>query len=339
MLSHTRALTLRLAFATMLAAISLNSYAQILSPQGRLTLTSNTSVMTTDVTAATVVYYTPYDGNSIPIYGGSSFANTAFSQLTMTLNSSNQASGDIYDLFVFLNSGTVTIGAGPAWSSSTSRGTGSGTTQLTQLNGVWVNANTITLTNGSTSYSSIPANEATYVGSVYMTAAGETAMQFNPSPAGGGTANVLGVYNAYNQVKVVSNETDDTGSWTYTSSTVHPADSSTSNRITWLDGLGQSSASASYQIVAEISNAQNIAIGIGVDSTTTYTGAISDTFGYSSTMGNQGGLHAAVTKSPLLGLHYVQALENAPNGIAGTGTYFTLIGSWQSYNLSLAINM
>ena len=83
------------------------------APQGRLTLTSGTPVMTADATAQTSVYYTPYQGNIVPIYDGTNMDSYTFAQLTMTLNTTNQTSGNIYDLFVFLNSSVVTIGAGP----------------------------------------------------------------------------------------------------------------------------------------------------------------------------------------------------------------------------------
>ena len=72
-------------------------------PQGRLTLTSNTPVMTADATAQTSVYYTPFQGNILPIYDGANMDSYTFGQLTMSLNTSNQTSGNLYDLFAFLN--------------------------------------------------------------------------------------------------------------------------------------------------------------------------------------------------------------------------------------------
>src|SRR5689334_1222868 len=38
-------------------------------PQGRLTLTSNTPVMTADATGQGTIYYTPYQGNQLPVAG------------------------------------------------------------------------------------------------------------------------------------------------------------------------------------------------------------------------------------------------------------------------------
>ena len=301
------------------------------APQGRLTLTSNTPVMTADSTAQTSVYYSPYQGNIVPIYDGANMQSYTFGQLTMTLNTSNQLSGKIYDLFIFLNSSVVTIGAGPAWSSTTSRGTGAGTTQLQQIDGLWVNTNTITLKNGSTSYSSIPVGEATYVGSIYMTANGQTGMAFKPAAASGGTNNVLGVYNAYNRVTTISKSSDSTASWTYSTSTWRSANNSASNRVSFIDGLQQSSIRANYVIETNTSvNGIEGATGVNLDST---SASPVDPLGFTSSANLQM-LSAYGRFLPQLGLHYVQAVEWAS---AATVTY---TGNGVAFNgLMLEIEM
>jgi hypothetical protein len=67
-------------------AVSQNT--PVASPGGRLTLTSGVPVMTADVAAATTIYYTPYAGNSIPIYNGTVFVPYAFAELSLALNDS-----------------------------------------------------------------------------------------------------------------------------------------------------------------------------------------------------------------------------------------------------------
>ncbi len=287
------------------------------APQGRLTLTSNTPVMTSDATAQTSIYYAPYQGNIVPIYDGANIQSYTFGQLTMALNTSNQTSGNIYDLFVFLNSGVVNIGAGPAWSSTTARGTGAGTTQLQQTDGLWVNANSITLKNGSTSYSSIGVGQATYVGSAYMTANGQTGMQFKPAAASGGSNNILGLYNAYNRVVVSSLERDSAASWTYATTTWQPlngASSNVNNRISWLDGLQQSPVTA--MIFTYLNAAGAAQLGINLD-TTTGTPVLTPSLGASS-----GPLGTTISGTeifpPQLGFHYLQAMQWS----SGTTTYY-----------------
>jgi hypothetical protein len=310
--------------------------AQTIPPQGRLTLQSNTPVMTSDTTGATSVYYTPYVGNQIPIYSGSAFANNTLSQLTMTLNTSNQVSGDIYDLFVFLNSSVVTIGAGPAWSSGTARGSGAGTTLLTQLDGLWVNAYSITLTNGSTSYSSIPVDEATYVGSIYMTANGQTSMQLTLTPASGGTASVVGVYNAYNRIRTTAYCRDKTSNWTYGTTSWRAADNSTSNKITFLDGLQQSPVTGDYSVLALTTvNTVGAFIGLNIDSSTTTPDIASET---ASAASESSASQSNVTETfyPVLGLHYIQAVEYASGSSA---QFFGLNSSQQLMALTVTLDM
>ena len=285
------------------------------APQGRLTLTSNTPVMTADALAATSVYYTPYQGNIVPIYDGANMQSYTFGQLTMALNSSNQTSGHIYDLFVFLNSSVVTIAAGPAWSSSTARGTGAGTTELQQIDGLWVNANTITLKNGSTTYSSIPVGEATYVGSVYMTANGQTAMQFKPTSAAGGTNNIAGLWNAYNRVSMCSMERDSTGSYTYSSATWRAANGSNSNRVTWLDGLQQTPVTVRLKVVGATATAgAQIQFGVHLNSVAgpDHVSAIGSPT--SNVTDNIESVYSEESFTPQLGLNFVQAMEASING-------------------------
>jgi hypothetical protein len=86
-------------------------------PQGRLTLTSATPVLAADVSAATAVYYTPYVGELVPLYNGTSTVPTEFAELTLTL-AAQHAVSTIYDVFVFSNSSVLTLATGPAWSNS-----------------------------------------------------------------------------------------------------------------------------------------------------------------------------------------------------------------------------
>ena len=289
------------------------------APQGRLTLTSNTPVMTADALAATSVYYTPYQGNIVPVYDGANMQSYTFGQLTMALNSSNQTSGHIYDLFAFLNSSVVTIGAGPAWSSSTSRGTGAGTTELQQIDGLWVNANTITLKNGSTTYSNIPVGQATYLGSVYMTANGQTQFNIKPAAASGGTNNIVGTWNAYNRVSLKTLCRDSSG-YTYATNTWRKADNNANNRISFLDGLGQSSVAATFiNSVGTATASAQVYIGINLNSTSATPNLISFAASPTSTLAdNYTMLVCEEAFPPALGFNYYQAMENSVSSVTAT---------------------
>lgn len=93
------------------------------APQGRITLTSGVPVISGAVAASGVIYYTPYLGNIIPLWNGTYFVPTVFSELTNTL--ANTSSGNagpnpainnsVYDLYVWSNSGTPTLTRSDYW--------------------------------------------------------------------------------------------------------------------------------------------------------------------------------------------------------------------------------
>jgi hypothetical protein len=254
-----------------------------LPPMGRLTLASNTPVENADVTGATTVYYTDFNGDFVPVYNGSSWTENALSgQISLTLDSNSghtgyQASGNNYDLFVGLNSGTLELCTGPAWSSSSSRGTGAGTTQLQMVNGIWTNENSMTCRYGNVSGNTLTcaANQCTFVGTMRATANGQTEHRCQSySTAGGGPA-VIGVSNAYNMVPVMCSEADTNSSWTYTGSSWRAADNSTSNSVSFISPLAQNPFDERY-----INNASNSTAGdqtyIGVSQIDSSTGVYRD---------------------------------------------------------------
>jgi hypothetical protein len=293
-----------------------SSFTQTLTPQGRLTLVSNTPVMTSDVVNATTVYYTPYVGSYLPACTSVCAGSWAqFNELTLTLNASHQLAGNIYDLFVFQSGASLVLGANSVpWPSINSRG--SGFAQLHLVSGIWTSATgtgSSLYYNGTTGYSDIL--NPVYVGSIYMTGDGETSMQFKPAAAAGGSNPILGLYNAYNRVRVTSEESDSNSSWTYNSPSVQPADNNSNNSIRLIDGLAQSRVEGEYCVNAEVVPAPAAAavarIGFnGLGS----TGLISYT---TSTI--EVPLCAKGTFQTL-GLIAVQALENAGSG-GSTATY------------------
>lgn len=319
----------RIFLAALLAlAAALPVTAQTITPQGRLTLTSGTPVMTTGLSAATTIYYACYTGNIVPV--GSSPTNLTIGScnISMGLAAANHLSGSVYDIFGVNNAGTLTLCTGPAWTSTTGRGTGAGTTELTQTNGgLWTNANSMTNcyggAAGTTNYGAVSANAGTYLGSFYATANGQTEMQFAPTPAAGGTNNFLALYNAYNRVLTRSMSRDSTASWTYNSATWRSANNSASNRITWLDGLQQSSVVASYNVGCQPPVNNACAASVDFDSTSaTPAGVVG--FGFNANLANNiDDFNFAGGDTTIgLGLHYAQAMEARLVG-AGTITYWS----------------
>jgi hypothetical protein len=86
---------------------------------GRLTLESGVAISTTDQTAKTSIYFTPYQGNRIGLYDGSMWQAYSFSELTLALGT--LTAGKNYDVFLYSNAGTLTLELGAAWTSDTAR--------------------------------------------------------------------------------------------------------------------------------------------------------------------------------------------------------------------------
>jgi hypothetical protein len=147
-----------------------------LVPGGRLSLSSLAAVTTADVTAATTIYYLPYQGELVPIYNGSAWQelDVGGSGKSLSLDPTKEVSNSVYDVYVLNNSGAPVLCAmnwgGTSLRSTTSGGTGGAAdASVTQLNGIWVNNAAIAsgnCYNGTTSYS-VSQNQGTLLGSFY----------------------------------------------------------------------------------------------------------------------------------------------------------------------------
>lgn len=279
---------------------------------GRLTLSSGTPVMVSDVSNSTSIYYTPYTGDRIALYDGTNWTNFQFTELTNTTTDNTKnpaavANNSNYDLFVWNDSGTLRLGRGPAWTSDTARGTGAGTTELERVNGVLVNK--IAITNGPA------AQRGRYVGSIRSDGSATIDWEMGGSAAGGDPG-FLYVWNMYNRVKVDVQCRDSTASWTTTSTTFVSLNASTSNRISFLLGLNEDGVSAQFRVFSTNSIAGQSASGIALDNTTTLAG--SGGFGVSGASANnvQMGTYSG---NPGLGAHFLQAIQLVQSG---TGTWY-----------------
>lgn len=307
------------------------------TPQGRLTVTSGTPVISSDTSGQTAIYYTNYTGNLVPIYNGASMVPTEFSQLTLTLASQHVAS-TIYDVFIFSNSGVVTIATGPAWSVSTAgscaRGTGASTTELTRVKGLWVNAVSMAARNGSTTYT-IGANLGTYVGSIFIDgSAGQVSCHTDF-----GQARKWGVWNAYNRQPIVLKMGDATGSWSTAPTTWRQSRADANNSLHIFSGLAEESYDLQFtQLIQQsVSSTDDTAdIGIGYNSTTVLSGRRSRAFfSLAATAGTTSHTAKAEHQAvPALGINKINAIEQAPTGTVnnaffGTADWMMLTAKWR----------
>lgn len=335
------------AATTVWTAIATSATSAIPAPQGRLTLTSGQPVLASEVTAATAVLYTPSSaGNLVPIYGSAAFVLYPFAELTLTLNATPHVSNGVYDVFAFLNSGVVTLCTGPAWSTvgtyypgtgttltvsgAASRGTGAGTTQISRINGIYVNTVALSGKNGSTTYS-IAANAATYLGTIWID---NTAAQVSCHMTFG-QGRKFGVWNAYNRSTVILTGGDATASWSYNSVTLRAANATAANSVTALCGLAEEYVDSSYttNMSSLSTNAAEAfcAVGYGVTNAASgRKGAINGT----GTVSTGGTMIASYAAPPFLGLAALVGLEasNAASSstILGTNANMEMRAAWRA---------
>lgn len=286
---------------------------------GRLTLETGVPVTTSDQTGKTTIYYAPYVSNTINLWDGLTWNTHEFSELSQTLADTTKspaaaAINSIYDMFVWNDAGTLRCTRGPAWSSSSARGTGAGTTEIERVGGVLMNK--VAITNGPA------ANRGVYVGSIATNgsgANGEMAMMYGPAAAAGGTKNRLDVWNMYNRVSIRSVVRDSTNTWSYSTATWRSSNNSTSNRVTFINGLNEALASAvAVQSGSSASSGGGFQVGIGIDSASANHGLSS--VAYTSGSGGQMGGVCHFSSASGLGSHYLQMVER------GNGTSCDFFG-------------
>lgn len=93
---------------------------QGITPGGRLTLESGVPVSTTDQSAKTTIYYTPFVHNTILLWDGADWVPTTFTQKDKALGTLTSALP--YDVFAYLNAGALDLEF-LAWTSDSARAT------------------------------------------------------------------------------------------------------------------------------------------------------------------------------------------------------------------------
>lgn len=281
------------------------------SPGGRLTLTSGQPVQTANATAATLIYYTPYVGDRIPLWHGvSGFTGYDFTELTLSLAAAHHPANNTYDMYLVRDGGTLFLATGPAWAGDNLRGTGAASAEIETIKGVKVNKNAITVRPGNTSSGvtiAVPARGATKVGAVRTSANGQTEFTIAPTPAAGGTNNKLFLVNSYNRVPIVARERDSTANWSLSTAATRAANNNNNNRISVLLDDPADALEATYGTTMVVTGSgATPTIGIGLDSTTVLSSNQALLAGATSSVGSGS---TSLQATPGIGLHYVQALD------------------------------
>lgn len=247
---------------------------------GRLTLTSSTPVTTADVTGAVTIYFTPYQGNLLALYDGSTkWTVYPFTELSLAVGT---LTNDLpYDVFVYDNAGTPTLEFA-AWTSKTAR-----VTNLTTQNGVLVKTGAIT---------------RKYLGTFHTTSTTTTEDSY---------AKRL-LWNYYNRMPrgMVKNEA--TNSWTYGTAAFQQANASTANQLAVV--IGWAEVAVDINLLGHFSS-NNLggyaAVALGEDSTTTPLPASQWQVKQNDVANDFETAAAHLTKIPAVGYHFYAWLEYA----------------------------
>lgn len=93
---------------------------QAVTPGGRLTTESGAPVSTSDRTAQSTLYYTPYIHNVISLWNGSDWVPTTFTETSLALGT--LTSGRPYDVYGYLSGGALVLES-LSWTNDTTRAT------------------------------------------------------------------------------------------------------------------------------------------------------------------------------------------------------------------------
>lgn len=281
-------------------------------PQGRLTLASGTPIMGTSYASINALYYTPCTGDLVPLYDGTNLIPTVFSELGITMGTSDWGANTNYDVFVVNDAGTIRLVTGPAWTTASTRGTGAGTTELERVKGLVFNKQAMSARYSPSGTMSVAARRGTYVGTIHTAGAGSINYLFGSVGAGGVAAD-FGIWNMYNRAPVSTFVGDNTASWTHTTAaTWRPANNSSTIRVSQVRGMDEDPVNVKYTVNGYASAGAIAAVGIGVNSTTAFSGQTMTNNFTSNAIGTLGSYHGLAG----LGYTYVTALEYTANSNA-----------------------
>lgn len=255
--------------------------------QGRLTTETGVAVSTSDRTAQSTIYFTPYNGNRVALYSGSAWAEYALTERSLAL--SGLTSGKNYDVFLYDNSGTLTLELSAAWTNDSTRADA-----LTTQDGVYVKSG---------------ATTRRLVGTIRTT--GTTTTE--------DSAAKRFVWNLYNRVlRHMKAATETTDSWNYTTSTWRQANANTANQLDYVVGLNDHAVTAeAFAVCGNNAGFPVAAIaGIGVNSTSASSAHF---HGHSATTLSSPS-HALYNGMPGLGRNFLAWLEYS--GTSGTTTWY-----------------
>lgn len=270
---------------------------QAVTPGGRLTTESGVPVSTSDRTAQSTLYYTPYIHNVISLWNGSEWVPITFTEHTVTGAAlSGLTSGKNYDVFAYLSGGALATEL-LVWTNDTTRATA------------------VTVEDGR--YCKSGDKTRLLIGTIRTTGTTTT------EDSGGGSTSQVGgkrfVSNVYNRVQRQMIVRDATDSWSYTTDTIRQANNAAGNKVEYVAALNDHVVDVSVHATVFLSASGSVAAkaGVGVDSTSAFSGLVQGGYINSASL-----LYAPVSGKylglPGVGYHYLAWCEK---GGGGTSTF------------------
>jgi hypothetical protein len=153
-------------------------------------------------------------------------------------------------------------------------------------------------------------------------------MKFGSSAASAGPGAWIGVWNMHNRVSIPVAAKDSTNTWAgapTVSGGWRSADNSTTNRVSFVRGLDEDAVHSSYSgtIASSAALSNGVAVGVGLDTTSGFTGVTWLATVSSNSIASGTGHYIGY---PGIGFHFVQAVEYVSTSSTSAGSAATWYG-------------
>lgn len=264
---------------------------QGLTPGGRLTLESGVPISTSNQTAKSTLYYTPYLHDWVRLYDGTRPKLYQFTECSLSLT---MTSGKNYDVFLYDNSGTLTMELSAAWTNDTTRAD----SLAWQAGFGWVKSGDAT---------------RLHLGTIRASDTNQTELVFG----GNDTAARCFLWNRYNRKLAAFSWRDTTDSWTYTTATWRQKRASANNQFSFVCGESGQALLADASALSAQNTRNGRAAAFGYDTTTAF-----DSSGWPAyaLLADDVQMLYGLKKTVGLGYHYIAEMEYAI--ASGTCTWY-----------------
>lgn len=330
---------------------------QSVEPCGRLTLTTATPETTADVTAATILYYTPYKGDIISLYDGSNWVPASFVEVSIPLTTTQSGTThtnttidgltDTSQLCAGMQVTGTNVAANTVINSISSSTaivvnnatTGSATNTMTfklppsKVHDVWgyLSAGTVKLEFLAWTSDTARATALTTQNGVDVKTGDATRRllgTIRTTTTAGQTEDSIArrfVSNRYKDVARAMQVNDATATWVYSTATWRQANANTGNQLDYVCCVARPIQAV---VVGQVTSGTtvNSAVGIGVDAIPAASAAVISLSPSVPSSGLSVNMWAYYAGTPGVGRHFITWIEIGSGG--GTQTWLGTVAPW-----------